>query len=295
MNEPTSPQARGGRWCTIPVSLCFVRKTLKCYANWRITCTKVYKTLLSPHCLLQCSQIHNTFLSPSSESNSDTLSFTSHMLLNVTASLVPPQVGSCPAPNPVLYYKVMTPQWLEDYASLSQLIAATPENLHFKINTARSRLLKVPLFQKGELPTDDIIVTITVHLEDPPTSDSDFLPSICDGTVCNGLYISDSGNYPNNACNYVTIESGITFTSIGNTGGCGAPITYQHFPNTATVTFYPVNRWASFSIAPSGGYTTAGTFSRQLDLTKGLYLEVYGSDVNEEYKLMFMEVKVTKN
>ena len=84
-----------------------------------------------------------------------------HTLLHATASLIPPQVGCCPAPNPVLYYKVMTPQWLED-ASLSQLNAATPENLHFKVNQAR-RLIKVPLFQSGELPTDDITVTITIQ------------------------------------------------------------------------------------------------------------------------------------
>ena len=216
--------------------------------------------------------------------------------LNTTASLIPLQVSCCPAPNPVLYYKVMTPQWLEDHASLSQLIASTPASLHFKLNKIFARLIKVPLFQRGELPTDDITVTITVHLEDPPTSDSDFLPAICDGTVCNGVYISDSRNYPNAACNYMTIESGVTYTSIVNTGRCGAPITYQHFPNTATLTFYPANKWGSFSIPSGGGYTTAGTFTRQLDLTKGLYLEVYGdNDPNEEYKLMFMEVKVTKN
>ena len=189
----------------------------------------------------------------------------------------------------------MTPQWLEDHASLSQLNTATPENLHFKVNQARARLIKVPLFQRGELPTDDIIVTITVHLEDPPTSDSDFLSTICDRTDCNGVFISDSENYPNAACNYVTIESGAIFITIMSTGRCGAPITYQNFPNTAKLTFYPVNKWASFSIPPSGGYTTAGTFTRQLDRTKGLYLEVYGGDANEEYKLLFMEVKVTKN
>ena len=89
------------------------------------------------------------------------------------------------------------------------------------------------------------------------------------------MWISDSGNYPSNACNYMTIESGVTYTSIGSTGRCGAPIAYQHFPNTAALMFYPVNRWASFSIPPSGGYTTAGTFTRQLDLTEGLYLEAY--------------------
>ena len=188
----------------------------------------------------------------------------------------------------------MTPQWLQGHASLNQLNAATPEMLHFKVNQVNSRMIKVPLFHKGKLPTDDIIVTITVHLKDPPTSDSDFLTAICDGSVCNGLLILDSGNYPNNACSYETKKSGLTFTSIGSTG-CGAPITYEHFPNTATLTFYPVYKWASFSIPPSGGYTTAGTFSGQLDLTKGLYLEAYGDDLNEEYKLMFMEVKVTKN
>ena len=72
----------------------------------------------------------------------------------------------------------MTPQWLQDHASLNQLIAATPESLHFKIHQVLARLMKVPLFHRGELPTDDIIVTITVHLEDPPTSDSDFLIAI---------------------------------------------------------------------------------------------------------------------
>ena len=189
----------------------------------------------------------------------------------------------------------MTPQWLQNHASLNQLIAATPERLHFKINQVHSRMIKVPLFKRGELPTDDITVTIIVHLEDPPTADSDFFASICDGAICNGVYILDSGNYPNRACNYVTGESGLTITTLGSTGGCGAPITYQHFPNTITLTFYPVNKWASFSIPPSGGYTTAGTFTSQLDLTKGLYLEAYGNNVNEEYKLQFMEVKVTKN
>ena len=85
-----------------------------------------------------------------------------------TASLIPLHTSCFPAPNPVLYYKVMTPQWLEDHASLSQLIAATPENLHFKVNKIHSRLIKVPMLQRVELPTDDIIVTITVHQEDPP-------------------------------------------------------------------------------------------------------------------------------
>ena len=217
-------------------------------------------------------------------------------MLKAVASPHPPQVGCCPATNPVLYYKVMTPQWLQDHATLNQLIAASPTSLHFRIKQTHARMIKVPLFQRGELPTDDIIVTITVHLEDPPTADSDFVTAICDGTICNGLYISDSGNYPNNACDYLKINSGVTATAFTVLGNCGGiPITYTSYPNTATMTFYPIHKWASFSIPPSGGYTTAGTFTRQLDLTKGLYLETYCDGVNEQFKLQFIEVKVTKN
>ena len=122
------------------------------------------------HCLLQCTRIYYllilVFISYLYHLLSIAIiipSHSHHTLLHATASLIPPQVGSCSAPNPVLYYKVMTPQWLEDHASLSQLIATTPENLHFKVNQAHRRLIKVPLFQSGELPTDDITVTITIQ------------------------------------------------------------------------------------------------------------------------------------
>ena len=111
------------------------------------------------------------------------------ILLNSAASLVLPQQGCSSATGSVLYYKVMTSKWLSEHASLSHVVAATPTSLHFKLTQSHARLIKVPLFQKGELPTDDILVTITVHLEDPPTSDSDFLAGICDGTVCNALFI----------------------------------------------------------------------------------------------------------
>ena len=190
---------------------------------------------------------------------------------------------------------MMTPQWLQRLASLSQVNAATSESMHFKMNQRDAWIIRVNLFPRGELPSDDIAVTITLHLGDPPTSDSDFLIGICDDTVCNGFWITDSGNYPNAACQYATMNSGTTYTNNHNSPTCGAPITYEHYPNTVMLTFYPLNTWASFSIPPSGGYTTAGTFIKRHELTKGLYLEAYGNNVNEQYKLMFMEVKVIQN
>ena len=151
----------------------------------------------------------------------------------------------------------------------------------------------MPLFQREELLSNDIIVTITIHLEDPPTIDSDFFTAVCDDTVCNGMSISDSGNYTNNACTYVTMNSGATCTyRVKESVVLPLPMhSSQTLPQSRSIP----STSGPPSAPPNGGYTTAATFSRQLDLTKGLYLEVYGHDANEEYKLQFMEVKVMKN
>ena len=129
------------------------------------------------------------------------------------------------------------------------------------------------------------------------------------------MSISDSWNYPNNACTYVTMNSGATCTyRVKESVVLPLPMhSFQTLPQShstpttsglpsashlvaATITFYPNNKWASFSIPPDGGYTTAATFSRQLDLTKGLYLEVYCGDIiKKEYKIQLMEDKVFKN
>ena len=82
---------------------------------------------------------------------------------------LPPQVCCCFTASPVLYYTVMTPQWLQDHANLSQLNAATPESLHFKVNQFGARLIQVPLFQSGELPPSDTLkmsgITATATVE----------------------------------------------------------------------------------------------------------------------------------
>ena len=80
------------------------------------------------------------------------------------SSLVPPQVACYTATNPVLYYKLMTPQWLQDHATLSHLNASSPVSLHFTLGQDSARLIKVPLFLSGALPTDDIIVTIILRI-----------------------------------------------------------------------------------------------------------------------------------
>ena len=190
----------------------------------------------------------------------------------------------------------MTSQWIQDYAAISGLVSANSTVMHFELGAFAGRLLRIPIFQRGQVPEEDIVVYIKVYLRDPPTSDSDPLIGICDGTVCNAIYVSDRGNYPNNACNYGSFNSGPIHNSSQFLGNCGGiPITYTTYPNAATLTFYPSKQLGTFHIIPDGGYTTVGSFTEKLDLTQGLFLEMYGDHANEQFLLQYMQVEIKAN
>ena len=198
--------------------------------------------------------------------------------------------------GPLLYHKLMTPKWIQDHAAINHLASASSTLLHFKLGVTRGRILRVPIFQEGCVPKEDIVVYVKIYLRDPPTSDSDPLVSICDGTFCNGIFVSDRGNYPNNACNYGSFNSGPTYANTQFSGNCGGiPITYSTYPKEVTITFYPSEQLGTFHIIPHGGYTTAASFTRKLDLTQGLFLELYGDAAGEEYRLQYMQVEVKAN
>ena len=190
----------------------------------------------------------------------------------------------------------MTSKWIQDHATISGLVSATNAVMHFKVGVTNGRLLRIPIFQRGQVPEEDIAVYIKVYLRDPPTSDSDPLIGICDRTVCNAIFVSDRGNYPNDACIYGSFNSGPIRTNSQFPGNCGGiPITYTTFPNEVTLTFYPSEQLGTFHIIPDGGYTTVGSFTKKLDLTQGLFLEMYGNDVNEQYLLQYMQVEIKAN
>ena len=201
-----------------------------------------------------------------------------------------------PSEKPLLYHKLMTSKWIQDHAAISGLASATNEVMHFKVGTTNTRLLRIPIFQRGQVLKEDIVVYIKVYFRDPPTPDSDPLIGICDGTVCNAIITLERHNYPNTACNYGSFNSGPIRTNSQFTGNCGGiPITYTTYPNAVTLTFYPSEQLGTFHIIPDGGYTTVGSFTKKLDLTQGLFLEVYGDDVNEEYFLQYIQVEIKAN
>ena len=102
----------------------------------------------------------------------------------------------------------MTSKWIQDHAAISGLVSANSTVMHFKVGVTYARLLRIPIFQRGQVPEEDIVVYIKVYLRDPPTGEADIFISICDGTVCNAITVLDRGNYPHIACNYGSFNSG---------------------------------------------------------------------------------------
>ena len=100
-------------------------------------------------------------------------------MLKAVASPHPPQVGCCPATNPVLYYKVMTPQWLQDHATLNHLIAASPTSLHFRPSQQYARLISCHCSREGTphmTPLSPLPHTLKTH---PQQIQTFTLPSVC--------------------------------------------------------------------------------------------------------------------
>ena len=188
----------------------------------------------------------------------------------------------------------MDPDWLLDHASVTGLINTSSTLLHFRNPQASKRLIRIPLFQKDELCTDDIAVKIKLYFQDPPTRDSDPIIMLCDKTTCNGNLIADINNV-GVACYFVSLTPGNTFT--GTLGGTCGGLTQKSSisPKKVIVTLRPKQQWGSFHLTKGGGFTAAATFTTKLDVKQGLFVELYGPDVEEEYKLEYMEVEVTRN
>ena len=190
----------------------------------------------------------------------------------------------------------MNPDWLLDHASITGLISTSSTLLHFRNPQINKRLIRIPLFQKDELCTDDIAVKIKLYFQDPPTSDSDPIIMLCDKTTCNGLLIADINNV-GTACSFESLTPGNTATDRLLFRNCGdLTLESDVSPKEVIVTLKPTQQWGSFHLTQGGGFTAAATFTTKLDVKQGLFVELYGDDeVNEEYKLEYMEVEVTRN
>ena len=56
--------------------------------------------------------------------------------------------------------------------------------------------------------------------------------------------------------------------------------------------FRPKERWGSCHTEHNEGYTNTANYQHKLNLSQGLYLEMYRNDVGERYRIKYIKVDI---
>ena len=175
----------------------------------------------------------------------------------------------------------MTPHNLRYYASkMDPKVSINSKLMHVPAGTANARFLTVPLAGPSEL-TIDTVIRVTVGLK-PKRVDSDPAIGISDGTTVNEFFVVDTRNYASLSPCYV-INGAHENTRI--------PTSTPPY-SEVTLTFQPYRRYGICRTVQNGGYTNAGTFNAQLDITKGLSLVARRDDGGEVYDFYYFHVEI---
>ena len=194
------------------------------------------------------------------------------------------------------YHQLMTPSWLHKHSTITGPHSLNPQYLEFLPSTvANQQLLQVQLVAPNVLTsTDCISVTMTIAMDTALADGGDHDPlfGITDGKSFVGFQIPDKGNYGDlSPCyGYEGDVSGI-LTSINR--GTGPTVTSRLYSSEIKLQIRPTEQWGSCHTEHDEGYTNIGNYQNKLDLTNGLYLEMYREHAAEDYRVKYIIVDIS--
>lgn len=196
----------------------------------------------------------------------------------------------------------MTPKYIREHASRinnevdprsSRQITFAPASPHF------DNLLRIPLIPEGIFESSAPITIQMTAVNDvsfATNKDSDIKYGLSDGDNYVGFMLPDTTNYRDHSpCYGVEGTPGVRLGS-QRTIEKSAPTvdsSERFFPGRFEFTF-KLNEMRGFCYtAHVGGFVKETTYSRQLDVSKGLSLEVYSDDDHgERYGIRLITVSV---
>ena len=188
----------------------------------------------------------------------------------------------------------MTPSWLEAHASyIDRYRSSTTEQLTFNAGSVNhAALLKVPIIPADILENSSLVtLKIVASLDDDigKNEDSDPIFGVSDGVRFVGFETVD------NTRDYAPC--------FGIEGTSGSSLTDEReiseffpTPNDSiyfaqfVITLKLNERWGSCYTAHDGGFVKTADYSKRLQLSKGLTLEVYKGNYYERVGIKFIEV-----
>ena len=198
------------------------------------------------------------------------------------------------------YHQLMTPYWLAKHSIINGKYTVNPQYLELDPTTVLGQpkfqlALKVNLIAPYILEsTDDITVTVTIAMDTELANSGDHDPSfgISDGYSFAGFTAYDKSNYnkhsPCTQIEGVTIDGLLKdFKHIK-----GPRVTSKSYSSEIKLQFRPSEKWGSCHTEHNAGYVNIAYYHYQLDITKGLYLQMYHEDDAEKYRIKYIEVDV---
>ena len=192
----------------------------------------------------------------------------------------------------------MTPSWLSNHSTIIGSHSLNPQYLEILSATVDlfQLRLQVQLVPPNILTsTHCISVTMTIAMDTglADGGDHDPLFGISDGRSFVGFHIPDNGNYP-------TLSPCFSFEGDKDTGvltnrslGSGPLVTSRSYSSEVKLQIRPTEQWGSCHTEHDEGYTNIGNYQRKLDLTNGLYLEMYHDHAHETYRIKYVIVDIS--
>ena len=181
----------------------------------------------------------------------------------------------------------MTPNYLQKHATINGSYLVTPEYLEIcpttNLKDAFKRALKIQLVAPDTLTdTDCISITVTAAFDSKlAATDHDPWIGITDGIHFNGFVVSDPA--------HTEAYDGKCGMILSNRISAGKSMLAPQYPAEIKMQFKPSENWGS---AYDDNYTTIGNYKNALDLTKGLYLELYRDEIHEKYHIRYITVDI---
>ena len=183
----------------------------------------------------------------------------------------------------------ITPRYAQNHATfISTVTTFNDTGIYFGSGRGNQRLLEVPLIPAGRFTTNDsIAIQITAVINGGMLNtrrDRDPTVGVTDGSTTNLFQIYDINNYVQHnlpPCRPLRASGRLQKTF--RTG----PV-----PDQFTFLLRPAERFGACTSTIHGGYVNVGIFNNQLDLSRGIKLQIRKEDSPEDYLFYYFLVEI---
>ena len=189
----------------------------------------------------------------------------------------------------------MTPDWIHSNFIITGPFTLYPQYYEIPASTvANQQTLQLQLISPGILSsTDGISVTITVAMDtEVAQGDHDPRFGISDGKSFIGFQIPDKGNYNSLSPCYGDEADIVNKIFTNQKTGSGPLVVSRNYSSEIKLQIRPKERWGSCHTEHDEGYTNIANYQHKLDLSQGMYLEMYRADAGERYRIKYIKVDI---